>query len=262
MSETPQINGKMLMYERPELLSKEAHAGLGISQPPRAFGFCARLRAVPLTIGEITLAVKNYPVIFSGKENPTPLAVLGLIDDVNLFVAENGEWDPATYIPAYIRRYPFAVATEQTASDRFAIVIDAAHEGVVKGADFPFFQNGTPTESTERAIEFCRQYEAERRGTEQAMKALEAFDLLSPQSAMFTPQGSTEQAPFAEYFGTDAARLQQLPDDKYLELRKTGLLPVLYAQLLSMSNWRDLMNRRAQRFNLTNETLLRPATLN
>lgn len=264
MSQTPaepQVVGKILMYQRPELLSKEAHGALGISRAARPFGFCARLRAVPITVGEVTLAMKHFPIIFSTRENPVLLAVLGIIDEINLFVDEAGEWDQATYIPAYIRRYPFAVAAEN-GSDRFAVVIDAAHEGIVPGAEFPFFNAGAPSPNTEQAIEFCKQFENERVGTEQAMKTLAGFDLLSGQSAQFTPPGRTEQQTFAEYFGVDAAKLQQFPDDRFLELRRTGILPLLYAQLHSFSNWRDLMNRRAKRFNLTEETLLRPAVLN
>lgn len=263
MSETsqPQVTGKMMMYERPELLSREQHGALGISRAARPFGFCAKLRAVPLTIGEVSPAVRHYPVIFSGATNMTPLAVLGVIDDVNLFVDESGNWEKASYIPAFVRRYPFAVATD-SGSDRFAIVIDAAHEGVVAGAEFPFFSDGDLSDSTERAIEFCRQYENERKSTEQAMSVLESYEIISPQSAMFTPDGANEQQPFAEYFGVDANKLQELPDDKLLELRKNGLLPLLYMQLNSMLNWRDMLGRRAERFALTNANVLKPLNIN
>lgn len=263
MSETmqPQVTGKILMYERPELLNRETHGALGISRPARPFGFCAKLRAAPLTIGEISLAAKHYPIIFSNTTNFIPLAVFGVIEDLNLFVDEQGAWERNTYIPAFVRRYPFAVASEE-GGDKFAIVIDAAHEGVVAGAEFPFFNEDGLSESAERAIEFCRQYEGERRQTEQAMKALEAFDIVAPQSAMFTPEGQSAQQPFAEYFGTDAGRLQDLPDAKFLELRKTGLLPLVHVQLSSMVNWRDMLSRRAARFSLDNANILKPVNIN
>lgn len=263
MSETmqPQVTGKIMMYERPELLSRESHGALGISRPARPYGFCAKMRAVPLTVGEISLASRHYPVIFSHTTNFVPLAVLGVVDDLNLFVDESGNWERNAYVPAFVRRYPFAVASDNE-SDKFAIVIDTAHEGVVSGAEFPFFNDAGLTESTERAIEFCRQYEGERRQTEQAMKALEAFGLISPQSAMYTPEGQNEQQPFAEYYGVDAAKLQALPDEKFIDLRKSGLLPLVHVQLNSMINWRDMLGRRAERYSLNNANVLKPLNIN
>jgi hypothetical protein len=38
-----------------------------------------------------------------------PMAVLGLENQQNLFVTENGSWEAAVYLPAYIRRYPFCM---------------------------------------------------------------------------------------------------------------------------------------------------------
>jgi len=62
--------------------------------------------------------------------------------------------------------------------------------------------------------------------------------LIQGQSAQFTPQGASEPKTFAEYFGVDEKRLQELSDEQFLELRKAGLLPLIYAMLMSMSNWR------------------------
>lgn len=86
--------------------------------------------------------------------------------------------------------------------------------------------------------------------TQKSMELLQKFDLLTPQQANFTPDGSSQQIPFADYWGVDAERLGKLADDQILELWKTGLLPVLFGHLMSFSNWQALMNRRAQRFGL------------
>jgi hypothetical protein len=264
MSQTPQqpqITGKMLMYHRPELLSKDQHGKLGLARTERFFSFCSTLRAVPITIGETGLASRHYPIIFSGQKSPVPLAVLGVIDELNLFVDQKGDWDPNCYIPAYIRRYPFATAADPS-SDVFAIVIDVGHEGVRVGGDVPLFENGAPTDNTNQAIEFCRNYEVERQQTEALMKALETFDLITPQSATFTPTGTGQPQPIADYFGIDTVRLQQMSNEKFLELRANGLLPMLHLALNSMSNWRDLTARRAARFGLTPDNFLTAVNLN
>ena len=51
-----------------------------------------------------------------------PLAVVGLQDEVNLFVDEGGAWAENTYVPAYLRTHPFALA--RTGGDRVALVLD------------------------------------------------------------------------------------------------------------------------------------------
>jgi hypothetical protein len=75
--------------------------------------------------------------------------------------------------------------------------------------------------------------------------------------AQYTPEGKDAQA-FARYIGTEEKRLQELADDKYLELRKNNILPILYAQLMSMGNWRTLLDRRARRHGLTGDEVLKP----
>jgi hypothetical protein len=42
--------------------------------------------------------------------NPVPLALMGLNEGVNVFVDDEGKLLGETYVPAYIRRYPFMLA--------------------------------------------------------------------------------------------------------------------------------------------------------
>lgn len=265
MSETqgaPQITGQMYLFERPELLNKEQHGGYGLVRPEQPCKFCAKARAIPLTVSELPAAMKDFPIVFLSAEEPMPLAVTGLVDDVNLFVDEQGNWEENRYVPGYLRRYPFAVASETGGSERYAIVIDAAYEGMVQGGEMPLFEDGQPTAATEQAIEFCKSYEQDRRLTENFMNTLKEFDLVTGQAAQFTPAGSTEPQPFAQYFGVDEKRLGELSDEKFLELRKSNILPLLYAQLMSLGNWRMLLQRRAKRFSLTEDQIVQQSGVN
>ena len=266
MSQTPTtpppLSGKMFLFERPELLNKEQHGNLGMSRAEKPFEFCAKVRAAPLTISEIPMASRDYPVVFMSKEDPTPLAILGIVDEQNLFVNEEGLWEPSAYIPGYIRRYPFALASEND-GDRFAIVIDVAHPGIAADGDVKFFDDqGESTTETQQAIEFCKDYERDRATTQQVLQKIQELDLISPQTAQYTPQGETDPKPFAQYFGTDEQKLKDLSDSDFLELRRLNVLPILYAQLMSLANWRALLQRRATRFNLTEDQILQQATIN
>ena len=253
----PQVSGRMFLFERPELLNREQHGHLGMRRIDKPFAFCAKARAIPLTFSEILTASKHYPIVFTGDKDIVPVAVVGVIEDINLYVDDQGMWEQDAYIPGYIRRYPFALATE-TGGERVAMVIDMAFPGVTPQGEVALFDKGEPSEQTRSAIEFCRQYEGDRRTTETLMKQLEAYQLIVGQTAQYTAPGATEAQPFAQYFGVDEQRLNNLHDEKFIELRRSGILPILYGQLMSLGNWRHLLSRRARRFNLTGDAILKP----
>ncbi|NIR58894.1 MAG: SapC family protein, partial [Gammaproteobacteria bacterium] len=59
----------------------------------------------------------DYPIIFTGPDR-VPLAVLGMRAGQNLFIGDDGVYEPNRYVPAFIRRYPFVFA-EDKANNRF-----------------------------------------------------------------------------------------------------------------------------------------------
>jgi len=157
-----------------------------------------------------------------------------------------------------VRRYPFGLAAE-TNGERMAIVIDRAFEGLGSAGDRPLFNNGEPTAQTQAAIEFCKAYERDRQITDQFVQALIKEDLIQSQTAQYTPTNSTEPVAFAQYFGIAEPQVTSLDKDKLAEFHRNGMLILIYAMLMSMSNWRVLLQRRAKRFNLTEETMFKPA---
>lgn len=267
MSETPpaagqsELTGQMFMYEKPELLTRERHSRLGVIRPDQPFKFCAAARAVPVTLNELATCARHYPIVFVGDSQPMPIAVLGVIDDVNLFVGEDGEWAQDAYIPGYIRRYPFALAGDE-GTDRLAMVVDVAFNGISENPETPFFDGDAPSDAMKQAVDFCREYEQARLVTIEFSKALKELDLIVSQVANYTPTGATEPVSFAQYFAVDEQKLRDLSDEKFLELRKKNLLPFIYAHLTSMGNWRAMLERRARRFNLEGDAVLQPRSVN
>lgn len=261
MSETPaaapgQLEGNMYLFQKPELLTKEQHGHLGLARPTKPFGFCADVRAIPLTISEIAVAQRHYPIIFSSIEAPMPMAVVGLIDEENLFVDDKGEWQAGAYIPGYIRRYPFALANDQS-SERMAMIIDASYDGLSAKPDMTFFQGDKPSDATTKAMEYCQNYEQDRLITIEFGKRLGELGIITNQVGQFTPDNGEAQ-PFAQYNGIEEKALNELSDEKFLEVRKSNILPVLYAQLMSMGNWRTLMDLRARRHGLDAASVAAP----
>ncbi|WDI33217.1 SapC family protein [Hyphococcus flavus] len=258
----PQVTGRMFLYEKPELLTKEEHGELKVKQSDSPFAFAAKARAIPITYSEIPSAMKNFPLIFMSKEQPQMLAVTGLYDDINLFVGDDGKWEDHTYVPGYIRRYPFGLANESE-GDRLAVIIDRAFDGFATNGDgAPLFKDGELTEETARLVEFCKGYEQDRSLTEQFVRVLQDNELIQAQTAQYTPIGSSDAVDFASYFSIDEKRLNELPDEKLLEIRKSGMLPLVYGMLMSMGNWRLLLQRRAKRFDLQDGAIFKPLATN
>jgi hypothetical protein len=87
---------------------------------------------VPLTVTEFAPAALTFPVIFAGDDR-VPLAVMGLNTGENLFIGADGSIEPNVYIPAYIRRYPFVLANDDT-QDRLIVCIDRGSDLLAEGA--------------------------------------------------------------------------------------------------------------------------------
>ena len=239
-----QISGTVLFYNNPEPLSPDLHKGLGVKRLDGPFGFARIGHAVPLTVTEFSIACLTYPIIFVG-EDKTPLAVMGLNAEQNMFLREDGLFDPGIYVPAYIRRYPFVFANDDAAKQSI-LCIDRSAEFVVEGGDLPFFNpDGTPSEYTQNCIEFCNNYEVERQKTMSFIQLLKELDIFEVKTASHTPineDGSAgEPQQIAEYFGISEAKLNALPHDKLAELRDNGALQQIYAHLISLFGWDRLV---------------------
>ena len=234
-----------MLYTQPEPLNHEQHGRLGIRTSPTPYKFALTAHAVPLMVTEFGPASMNYPIIFAG-EQLLPMAILSIRQNENLFVSPEGAFDADAYVPAYLRRFPFVFA-DDAENERMIVCIDVAADAVTVGGDLALFDRDQPTEFTKNAIEFCTNYESERRRTESFVKTLKDLDLFELKEAFYTPQnpdGSPGQpVRLADYFAISEAKLRELPLEKLGELRDNGALMQMYAQLISLHGWDKLVAR-------------------
>ena len=233
--------GQKLFYKQPELLNHEAHGSLGLRRPERPYEFARTCRALPVTLSEITSAQKHFPVVFSDLDNPVPLAVVGTLDDVNLFVDDQGQWEQETYIPAYVRCYPFALAARS--NDEYAVVIDRAADSISDTPEQPFFgADKKVTSEIQALIDFCGRYDAETRRTAEFGQRLKELGLLAGQQvSRKTPDG--KEVPVANYVAVDSDKLNELDSAVVKELFDQGFLAGAFAHLFSLENWHVLIDR-------------------
>ncbi|MEO9969927.1 MAG: SapC family protein [Hyphomonadaceae bacterium] len=245
-AQTDQITGNVLFYQNPEPLNHNKHGNLGVKQIDEPFGFLRSAHAVPLTVTEFGMAACSYPIIFVGDER-TPIAVMGVRQGQNLYVTDEGRTDEEAYVPAFVRRYPFVFASDPQ-NDQLLLCVDSNAPMVSEDHEVAFFENGKATKFTEDAIEFCKEFERQRRGTLTFVEALKKHDLFEEKSISFQPRDATgaESGPpqkIADYWAISEERLNALSDEAFLELKNMGVLGASYAHFVSLLNWSRIIQR-------------------
>ncbi len=236
-----QFDGSMFLYNKPVLLTKEDHGDMGLSSPERPFDFVRDAKGLPIVASEIQSAQKHYPVVFSEFENPLLVGVVGIIDEKNLFVNDNGEWDKNSYVPSYARCHPFAFARRN--DEEYAVVIDESASSVSTNPEIPFFDGDELSAAAQQRVDFCGQVNEERQRTEAFCKRVKELELLSGQRVTQTMADGSE-VKVADYVSIDPERLNELDKDTLQELHQDGSLSVIFAQLFSLENWNRLIARR------------------
>lgn len=231
-----------LFYKEPEPLSAERHAGWRLLDGDVAFA--AQTAFVPILTSEIAPASRDYPIVFAA-DTTAPIAVLGL-DRANLFVVV-GRWDEAAYVPAYVRRYPFAFMATQ-APDGFCLAVDAGSDRVSREgeAGAALFENGVPSGLTRQALEFCTAFGRDAAATELFSVALKEKDLLIDRRADATlPDG--RKFGLAGFRIVDEAKFRALDNATLVAWHRAGILALVHFHLASLERFNALLARQTAR---------------
>ncbi len=246
------LTGNVLFYKNPEPLSPDTHGTMGITAMAAPHAFVAETNVVPLTVAEFPAASLSFPIVFIG-DTYMPVAAMGLSAGQNLFVSDEGTFKSDAYLPAFARRYPFVFANDER-EERMILCVDVLAPMVTKtNPDVPFFEDGKATPFVENAMQFCTDFETERRRTESFVQLLRDLNLLSPRETLYRPQNPDgtpgEPQKIAEYFAVDEKKLGELSGDKLVELRDNGALTHIYAHLNSLLAWDKLIALTLERGN-------------
>jgi hypothetical protein len=227
-----------LFYKKPTPLDAKAHANMALKKN-FGFGFTEGVNAVPINLIEMPQVCHFYPIAFSPDDNATPVAIMGLRDNENLFLQADGKWLENSYIPAYIRRYPF-IFSEMPDGDQLTLCVDMDDDIIEKKGEQTFFdKDGKPTQLAQNALEFCKSYHAAAQQTIEFSKALADSGLLVEREAQINIAGN-KRINFSGFKIIDETKLAELDDKTFLEWRSKGWLPFIYAHLFSGAQWQRL----------------------
>jgi hypothetical protein len=227
-----------LFYKNPTPLDAKRHAELALKKD-FDLSFAQGVNAVPVNMIEMPHVCHYYPIAFGPDQNATPVALLGLRDDENLFLDKKGKWSEDMYIPSYIRRYPF-IFSEMPANDQLTLCVDIDDTLVEDGGEQRFFDDkGGPTQLSQNALEFCKSYHAAAQQTLEFSRALAEKDLLIERSAEVTIPGD-KKISLSGFRIVDEKKLSEIDDETFLDWRRKGWLPFIYAHLFSGAQWQRL----------------------
>ena len=235
-----------LFYQKPIALDKEVHKKLRIIRSTSDLGFAANTNSVLLAAVEFIPACRDYPIVFArvADGKTVPVALLGVRKDENLFLVD-GIWDSTTYVPAFVRRYPFVPA--ETSPDNLTICIDEAFPGFFADEGEPLFDaNGEPAAFLKEAIALVQDYNAECKRTDAFMKRITDLGLLKEMNVRIDMKGG-DVFQVAGVWMVDEVKLAALDQASIGQLHTAGDLPLIYAHLFSQANLSRLVDRLSAR---------------
>jgi hypothetical protein len=245
-TEAPTQQQLPLLYSALEPLSSNVHGKMKI-RPVDKMPMIAATHAIPATVDEFSLLSRHYPIIFAVGDTPVPLALMGLSEGVNVFLDPDGRpADPTLYIPAYIRRYPFLLARLKPDSDELSLCFDptAGSIGDFDDGQPLFEEDGQPSQATKAILEFCEQFETAGQRTAAFIEDLQKSGLLMDGEVSIQPEGATQPFVYRGFRMVDEEKLRDLRGDELRKYSQSGLLPLVYAHLFSLSLVRELFTRQ------------------
>ncbi|MDW2982544.1 MAG: SapC family protein [Rhodanobacter sp.] len=245
---------EVLFYEQPVPLNRVEHKDLHMKVVPNV-KFAMNAHSVPLTGVEFGVAARDLLIVFAGSSvaDAGPVALLGLRQNENLYVDADGQWAPDTYIPAFVRRYPFVLAEKPAGQegDDFTVFLDERYEGFSKTEGQRLFkEDGTDSELLTNAVGFLGEFQQNVARTKWFMEQLNKHNLLEPRNVQLQKEGKDGQQGKSinlnGLFVINEAKLRELDEKTAQEFLREGVFGWIYAHLLSLSN----IDRLARRLDL------------
>ena len=236
---------QLLFYSSATPITVQRHKEWAIA-PTGDYEFAGKTNSVPVMAVEFAKVAAEYALVFAGdKERIMPAAILGMQNDANLFVDDDGKWD-AKYIPAFVRRYPFVFSSGDDGK-RFTLCLDEDYAGVNQEArgNRIFDDEGERTDYLTGVLEFLKEYQIEYNRTQLFCDKLMELDLLEPMQAQIKLASGKEMS-LTGFQAVSREKLNELPPDTLAALAKTGALELIYIQLFSMKNFSEMTERLAK----------------
>ncbi|CBI76977.1 SapC-related protein [Bartonella clarridgeiae 73] len=248
----------MLFYKNVTPVHKVTHKNLKFT-PSSDMSFAKNTHWVPLASGEYFQAAIDYPILFMSaqdeqqKRHYTSVALVGLSDNDNDYITADNQWRKNTYIPAFVRRYPFVLAKMQNEQE-LSVCFDqqSGMFNEVSGIDL-FNSDGSISPFMEECINFLENFKINMEKTAEFIETLVEMDLLC-QKSINVKNDKGVSAQLENFWMVDEEKLNKLFAHQLAKLHKQGFLGWIFAHLMSMNNLLKILSEKSEN-QLSNEKL-------
>ncbi len=227
------------MFQNLVPINSKQHADQKIKRI-EGFAFASQFHIASVMMHEFVRAGAIYPVVFledKEKDAFRPVVLLGLEAGKNQFVDEQGKWK-SSYIPAIIRRFPFALA-KTDAESQFTVCIDEGSDLLNTEEGEPLFVDGKPSKVLENVKRYLGELQQMELITNDFCKILTEHNMLTPLNMRVRHNETVKN--IAGCYVINEERLNNLSDELFLELRSKRYLPAIYSHLSSLAQIERLM---------------------
>jgi hypothetical protein len=227
-------------------LHRTQHRTLRLDATATGFGFARECNSLLLAASELPQAALDFPCVFISAEGGHCLAALtGLRERENLFVQADGHWAHGSYVPAFLRRYPFVLA--ETAGDpSLTVCFDHAHPGLnTERGEALFDADGHESPWLQEVMRFLVAIRQEMTASQAFAHQVAALGLLDEGLIRYTLDG--KESSLHGFHTVNEGKLRALPPQILQELASKGWLGLIHAHLLSLNQVQRLALRLDER---------------
>lgn len=224
-----------MFYQEPVALEKKKHVDLKLNRTQN-YAFANNTNSVPLGGMEFFQASRDFPILFvkNAKDEYLPMAILSLREASH----DMGEDWEGTYVPAFIRRYPFAMTPEKV------VMFDAKaphFEG--EGGEPLFKAENEPTDTLKEIVGFLEAVDASFRRTEEFSRACAEKALFEPYNA--TIKFDNASVRMSDLYCLNEKKLHEsLDKDEVFDWFNKGWIGWAHAHLHSLGTVPELVVRQ------------------
>jgi hypothetical protein len=233
------------MFENIVPVTLDQHKNKRI-KPIANFDFAKQFNIASIMVHEFSRAASTYPIVFledKERDEFRPVVLMGLETGENLFI-KDGKWD-ASYIPAIIRRYPFALAKTPEQDDNYTVCLDNSSELVNETEGESLFDDaGKPSEMMERVKRYLAELQQMEKFTQEFCHFLAEHNMFTPLNMKVRQQDEIKN--ITGCYVVNEERLGSISDEGFLNFRKQQFLPAIYAHLISLAQIERLLKFKEQ----------------
>ncbi len=225
------------MYKNLVVLDKTKHKDLKVKGMSDLF-FAKDLNFIPVIAGEVELMSKNFPIVFSGGENPSLIAITSLGGGC-LAINSEGKWIDS-YVPSFLRRYPFSLASTKENLNQKVILIDEDSELFSQNEGSALFdENGEQSEMLGHSIKFLQSYDNNSIVTQNVAKIIKESGILEERE-ISVGEGEEKKVLVKGFYVVNKEKLNTLSDDILASWVRNGIINLIEAHTKSLDNIQKL----------------------